>query len=123
MKGLFNKYKIEKADGSPIDPKAVYFVLRLDTDPHARAALFEYMKSVSRDNPELANQIRDKYGPSLLCRTEIEYLSQDPMVSKWYWNDWLCEEHIGPFESKTEAQADYSKVRLGREVTEAKERI
>ncbi len=41
-KGWYRKYVIAKANGSPIDPEADYFVLRLDTDPAARAAAREY---------------------------------------------------------------------------------
>lgn len=55
--GLANKYNITKTDGSPTDPKAKYFVLRLDTDPHARAALVKYIKSVEKDNPELSSDL------------------------------------------------------------------
>lgn len=40
--GLFNKYKIEKTDGSPTDPDAQCFVLRIDTDDAAQHALYEY---------------------------------------------------------------------------------
>lgn len=57
MKGLYNKYKIEKADGTPVDPKAKYFVLRVDKDPHARAAMRAYSLSVQKDNPVLALDI------------------------------------------------------------------
>ncbi|KKL93314.1 hypothetical protein LCGC14_1875890, partial [marine sediment metagenome] len=39
MKELYSKYKIQKMNGKPIDPNAQYFVLRLDTDPAARAAM------------------------------------------------------------------------------------
>ncbi|MEH2102548.1 MAG: hypothetical protein V7K76_22910 [Nostoc sp.] len=35
MTGLFGKYIIQKADGTPIDPSAQYFVLRPDTDTAA----------------------------------------------------------------------------------------
>ena len=38
-KGLYGKYRIEKGDGTPVDPEAVYFTLRLDTDKHARQRL------------------------------------------------------------------------------------
>src|SRR6187401_1233276 len=34
--GLYNRYKVSKTDGTPIDPKAVYFVLRLDGHGHDR---------------------------------------------------------------------------------------
>ena len=32
QQGLYNKFIISKADGSPIDPKAKYIVLRYDAD-------------------------------------------------------------------------------------------
>lgn len=39
---LFGKYNVTKANGEPTDPNAQYFVLRIDTDPAARAALAIY---------------------------------------------------------------------------------
>lgn len=44
----------------PVDPAAVYFVLRLDEDPHARAAAIAYANSVQRQNPQFAMDIRAK---------------------------------------------------------------
>lgn len=49
-----DKYRIAKADGSAVDPKAVYFVLRLDEDPNARQAACAYAESVAHDNPLFA---------------------------------------------------------------------
>ncbi len=43
--------------GRPIDMYAHYFVLRLDTDKHALAAMNTYANSVVHDNPILANDI------------------------------------------------------------------
>lgn len=40
--GLFSKYTVTKTDGSPVDPNAKYFVLRLDKDPAAIEALLTY---------------------------------------------------------------------------------
>ena len=57
MKGLYNKYIIIKANGKKVDPDARYFVLRIDTDPHARIALRAYGKSVKKENPKLAAEI------------------------------------------------------------------
>jgi len=57
-KGLYGKYKIEKTDGTPIDPKAQYFVLRLDTDPYARRALRKYIGYMHEVNPELARDLK-----------------------------------------------------------------
>lgn len=53
-RGIYGKYRVEKSDGSPVDPKAVYFTLRLDTDPHARAAVRAYAASCQAENPDLA---------------------------------------------------------------------
>jgi hypothetical protein len=41
-KMLYQKYHVEKADGTPCDPNAQYFVLRIDKDPHARVAVQAY---------------------------------------------------------------------------------
>jgi hypothetical protein len=40
-----------------IDENAVYFVLRLDEDPHARRAMLTYADSVSQTNQQLACDI------------------------------------------------------------------
>ena len=79
--GWQNKYRIQKYVGQSgcncreahcgcwtlskpifedVDPEAVYFVLRLDTDPHARAAAREYARSVKDENPEFAEDILKK---------------------------------------------------------------
>jgi hypothetical protein len=56
--GLYGKYRIEKNDGTPTDPDAAYFVLRIDTDPAAQAALITYAMRVEDSNPELASDLR-----------------------------------------------------------------
>lgn len=66
MAGLFGKYRVSKADGTT-DPDAVYFVLRIDTDPAARRALTEYANCVWLSNPELADDLIalvKKYDPA-----------------------------------------------------------
>ena len=60
MKGLYNKYIIQKSDGTPIDPSADYFVLRLDTDSCARGALRNYANRIYGDNPILSKELRDR---------------------------------------------------------------
>lgn len=47
-----------------VDPKAQYFVLRFDKDPHARIALTAYMDSVRADNAEFADDIAMKLAQS-----------------------------------------------------------
>ena len=66
MAGLFGKYSVSKADGTT-DPDAVYFVLRIDTDPAARRALMKYAECVWFSNPELADDLialAKKYEPA-----------------------------------------------------------
>ena len=60
MEGLYDKYKIEKTDGSQIDPYADYFILRLDADKHAQAAAITYAKSIIKENPKLAADLLRK---------------------------------------------------------------
>lgn len=54
MAGHYDKYTIAKSDGSEVDPDADYFVLRLDTDQHARDAITLYAIRVSHQNLRLA---------------------------------------------------------------------
>lgn len=57
---LYRKYIVSKANGQPIDPQADYFVLRLDTDPAARAAAYCYAREVENDFPGLAEELIDR---------------------------------------------------------------
>ena len=56
-RGLYGKYEIKKKNGEPVDPNAVYFTLRIDTDPHARVAIRAYMASCQDENPDLARDL------------------------------------------------------------------
>jgi len=70
--GLYGKYRIAKADGSPTDPGAQYFVLRIDTDQAARMALFTYADYIEHDQPEFAAELRqwlDDTGPGFAEKT------------------------------------------------------
>lgn len=49
-RGVYGKYVLEKADGSPVDPSATYFVLRLDSDPAARKAMRVYAEHCGNEN-------------------------------------------------------------------------
>lgn len=53
-KGLFPKYVVTKADGTPVDNA---FILRPDRDQHARKALLAYAESVRESNPELCGDL------------------------------------------------------------------
>jgi hypothetical protein len=65
--GWYNKYKIEKTDGSKLDPNACYFVLRLDKDPVARKAMLVYATTVE-DSQLGADimQILNEFDPELM---------------------------------------------------------
>lgn len=58
--GLYGKYIIAKADGSELDPKAKYFVLRYDKDEHAKIALKAYAESIQPHNAALADALRSE---------------------------------------------------------------
>ena len=60
MKGLYEKYYIAKTDGSPVDDGADYFVMRLDSDPHARKGALAYADSIKEQNPHLAFEIQQR---------------------------------------------------------------
>ena len=68
MTGLYNKYKIEKTDGSPLDKDAEYFVLRLDKGGDrehvisSRRAIQLYAKSIMKFLPDLAKDLDRLYG-------------------------------------------------------------
>ncbi|MCK5609272.1 hypothetical protein KAR91_45780 [Candidatus Pacearchaeota archaeon] len=60
--GLRLKYQIIKTSGKPVDPKAKYFVLRYDEDPHAVRAIMRYIASIKNENPELAKDLLNEIG-------------------------------------------------------------
>ena len=74
MSNLYNKYIVTKTDGSPVDPNAQYFVLRIDTDPEARKALLHYSSLISQDDPEFANE---------LAKWVLPYLMEDKDKTIW----------------------------------------
>jgi len=85
--GLRKKYDVRKADGTPVEDAARYFVLRYDTDPNARAAMEAYAIHVSTANPRLAADIwaalRDveKKAPGCLSCTHCVKFGADTKVT------------------------------------------
>jgi hypothetical protein len=72
VKGLYTKYIIQKADGSPVDPDARYFILRLDDGEYVhacRAAAAVFARHVRHHNPDLADDLARllKDYPSPFC--------------------------------------------------------
>lgn len=57
MSGIYGKYIVSKADATPVDPDAFYFVLRLDTDAAARNAIVHYADEIMESNPALAKEL------------------------------------------------------------------
>ncbi len=73
--GLHQRYVVAKADGTPVDPLAIYFVLRIDAhgdDPAhieaCRAAAIAYADVVQSGDPKFAHlsqlgaELRQKSG-------------------------------------------------------------
>jgi hypothetical protein len=56
-RGLYQKYRVTRgSDGGLCSGR--FFVLKYDTDPHARVAVRAYADSVEEQNPTLARDIR-----------------------------------------------------------------
>lgn len=67
QQGLFRKFEVRRTDGSDATPMGKhygceYFVLDVDHDPHAAAALVAYADAVEATHPELAADMRKRYG-------------------------------------------------------------
>jgi hypothetical protein len=67
-KGLLHKYNITKADGTPVDPAAEYFVLRLDENQvdkkhleACRKAILTYAYEIKEHLPLLSKELIEKY--------------------------------------------------------------
>ena len=62
--GLYLKYQIQHTDGLPMDPNALYFVLRYDEDTAwsriGRETLWAMCKRIEKEAPELVADIRAK---------------------------------------------------------------
>ena len=61
-RGLYNKYEVHRVDGKDAPGEkhngCRYFVLDLDHDPHAQAALRAYSESCEADYPILGAELR-----------------------------------------------------------------
>lgn len=90
--GLHIRYNITKADGTPVDPNAEYFVLRLDyggkDENHIRAcrvAINAYSLAIQTHIPKLADDIRHKYGwesVELAPFSLLDYVREYEMIIK-----------------------------------------
>lgn len=85
MANIFDKYIVQKSDGSPINPNAQYFVLRIDTDPAARKAALRYSSYISQTDPDFADEI---------FQWVMQFENQDKRLSPLIWCDYCQTEHI-----------------------------
>ena len=66
-RGLYNKFKVERTDGKSARGEkhdgCEYFVLDMDHDEHARAAIAGYVQSLedAEEYPALAADLRYRY--------------------------------------------------------------
>jgi hypothetical protein len=64
QQGLFGKFILEKADGSPIDPEAKYIVLRYDSKSSdgvaSRRAIIAYARAISQSDPVFAADLLEE---------------------------------------------------------------
>lgn len=66
-RGLYNKFKVERTDGKSAPGEkhdgCEYFVLDMDHDEHARAAIEAYVQSLddAEEYPGLAADLRYRY--------------------------------------------------------------
>lgn len=67
QRGLYNKFRVERTDGKSAPGEkhheCDYFVLDMDHDEHARAAIEAYVKSLedAKEYPALAADLRYRY--------------------------------------------------------------
>lgn len=67
-RGLVNKYRVERADGTRIADEARFFVLRLDKDPYSAVAALAYAEACAATHPYLAADLLVELGCSMLIR-------------------------------------------------------
>jgi len=58
LRGLYGKYVVQKTEGE-VDPRAVYFTLRVDTDKFAWVAIRAYVDACQEERPELARDLEE----------------------------------------------------------------
>lgn len=77
--GLYEKFKVERTDGSSAPgckhETCQYFVLDLTHDVHAKAAIWAYSESCKAQYPELARDLRNKI--TTRCTHPIEWRTGD----------------------------------------------
>ena len=75
MEGLILKYRITKADGTPVNPKAKYFVLRYDANMKDKEFLKASCKALQNFCIDIVNQ-NPILGKELWCDIADETFKQ-----------------------------------------------
>jgi hypothetical protein len=98
--GMFLKFDVRRIDGSD-GPGGKhygcrYFVLDMDHDAHAPAALRAYADSCAGTHPQLAAELRNEFGP------KVAQASAEPVV----WANWkVGSKSYVPYRTREEAAA------------------
>ena len=70
--GLYRKYNISRTDGKELDPKAEFFILRLDEHGFnhnhinaCRKAILAYADEIAVRNPKMAKDLYERYNQTV----------------------------------------------------------
>lgn len=77
-RGLYAKYVVTKADGTPVP--GPLFILRYAKDPHARVALTAYADSCDATHPLLAIELRAALAKLRMTKIPVEHQPANPDV-------------------------------------------
>ena len=94
QQGLFRKFDVRRVDGSD-QPGGKhrgcrYYVLDVDHDPYAAAALGAYADACRESHPELARDLREKWGAADTIDTLRAQLAEAQRDSERL--DWMIEQ-------------------------------
>ena len=94
QQGLFRKFEVHRVDGSDqIGGKhhgCRYYVLDVDHDPYAAAALGAYADACKESHPELARDLREKWGAADTIDNLRAQLAEAQRDSERL--DWMTEQ-------------------------------
>lgn len=102
QQGLFRKFDVRRVDGSDqLGGKhhgCRYYVLDVDHDPYAAAALGAYADACKASHPELARDLREKWGAANTIDTLRSQLAEAQRDSERL--DWLDKHCTGASDSE-----------------------
>lgn len=96
---LRRNWRVEKSDGTTIDPEAEYFVLPLCADRHARSALRVYARFLSPENKGFAKEILEwlwefvERDP-IRCGCREAMCEHEPFFSKEGYEQLMAEQEV-----------------------------